>query len=142
MYSTVVFQVVSQKENPPNCFGMNHSNITFRCFKGFLKRLYTISLSFLPPLRIKIPNFLCGHRKGHSPFLTPIGSVYTLHFFITSAHTLLCPFIIMLRLVDHTLCLDQLYSCTVIMLSRPCTPVRHFVVTSAHTLLRPVCCLT
>ena len=34
----------------------------------------------------KIPNFLCGHHKGHSPFSTPIGSVYTLLFVVTSAH--------------------------------------------------------
>ena len=39
-------------------------------------------------------------------------------------------FILMLRLVDHTLCLDQLYSCTVIMLSSLCTPVWHFVDTT------------
>ena len=58
------------------------------------------------------------------------------------AHTLLGPSILMLRLVDQTLCFDQLYSCTVIMLSILCTPVRHFVVTSAHTLLGPVCSTT
>ena len=91
---------------------------------------------------LKIPNFLCGHRKGHSLFSTPIGSVYTLLFVVTSAQTLLVPFIHMLRLVDQTLCSDQLYSCTVIMLSSLYTPVQHFVVTSAHTLLDPVCCTT
>jgi hypothetical protein len=55
---------------------------------------------------IKNPNFLCGHRKGHSPSLTTIGSLYTLFFVVTSAHTLLGPFILLLRLVDHKLCLD------------------------------------
>jgi hypothetical protein len=90
----------------------------------------------------EIPNFLCGHRKGHSPFLTPKGSVYTLFFVVTSAHTLLGPFILMLRLVDQRVYLDKLYSCTVIMLSSLCTTVRHFVVTSAHNLLGPVCCKT
>jgi hypothetical protein len=90
----------------------------------------------------KNSKFLCGHRKGHSPFLTPIWSVYTLLLVFTSAHTLLGPFILMLRLVDRTLCLDQLYSCTIIMLSSLCTPVRYFVVTSAHTLLGPGCCTT
>jgi hypothetical protein len=44
--------------------------------------------------------------KGHSLFLTPIRSVYTLHFVFASAHTLFRPFILMLRPVDHTLCLD------------------------------------
>ena len=86
-------------------------------------------------LIIKIPNFLCGHRKDHSPFSTQIGSVYTLFCVVTSAHTLLGQFILMLRLVEHTLCLDQLYSVTDIMLSSLCTPVQHFVITSAHTLL-------
>ena len=66
--------------------------------------------------------------------------MYTLLFVVTSAHTLLGPFILMLRLVDQTLCLDQLYSCTLIMLSSLCTPVEHFVVTSENTLLGPVCC--
>ena len=92
--------------------------------------------------KLKNSKFLYGHRKGHSPFSTPIGSVYTLLFVVESADTLLGPFILMLRLVDQTLCLDQLYSCTVIMLSSLCTPVQHFVVTSAHTLLGPVCCTT
>ena len=72
-----------------------------------------------------------------SLFLSLIGSVYTFLFVVTSAHTLIGPFILMFRLLDQTLCLDQLYSCTVIMLSSLCTPVRHFVVTSAHTLLGP-----
>ena len=62
----------------------------------------------------KISKFLCGHRKGHSPFLTLLGSVYTYLCVVTSAHTLLGPFILILRLI---LCLDQLYSCTVILLS-------------------------
>ena len=57
----------------------------------------------------------------------PIGSMYSLLFVVMSAHTLLGPFILMLRPVDQTLCLDQLYSCTIIMLSSLCTPVRHFV---------------
>ena len=35
------------------------------------------------------------------------------------------------RLVEYTLCFDQLYSCPVIMLSSLCTPVGLFVVTSA-----------
>ena len=42
--------------------------------------------------------FLCGLRKGHSPFQTPIGSLYTFHF--------VYPFILMLRLMDHKLCFD------------------------------------
>jgi hypothetical protein len=54
-------------------------------------------------------------------------SAFILLFFVMSAHTLLGPFILMLMLVDHTLCLDQLYSSSVIMLSGLCTPVRHFV---------------
>jgi hypothetical protein len=33
--------------------------------------------------------FFCGHRKGHSPLTTPIGSVYTLLFVVTSADTCL-----------------------------------------------------
>ena len=79
--------------------------------------------------------------KATARFWPQLG-LCTLHFVGRSAHTLLGPFILMLRLVDHTLCFDQLYSCTVIMSSSLCTPVRHFVVNSAHTLLRPVCCLT
>ena len=47
----------------------------------------------------EIPNFLCGHRKGHSPFLTPKGSVYTLFFAVTSAHTLLGPFILIIIII-------------------------------------------
>ena len=42
-----------------------------------------------------------------------------------------------LRLADHTLCLDQLYGVTVVLVSSLCTHVPHFVVTSAHTLLGP-----
>jgi hypothetical protein len=64
------------------------------------------------------------------------------HQRVTSAHTLLVPFIHLLRLVDQTLGSDQLYGCTVIMLSSLCKPERHFVVTSAHPLLDPVCCTT
>jgi hypothetical protein len=59
-----------------------------------------------------IPNFLCGHRNGHSLFFTPKGSVYTLFIY------------------------------TVIMLSSLCTTKPHFVVTSAHTLFGQVCCTT
>ena len=69
--------------------------------------------------------------------MTPIGSVYTLFFVVTSAHTLLGPFILMLRLVDHTLCLDQLYGVTLVLLSSLCTHVPHLFVTRAHTLLGP-----
>ena len=39
--------------------------------------------------------------------------------------------------MSNTPCLDQLYGCTVILLSSLCTPVRHFVITRAHTLLGP-----
>ena len=89
-----------------------------------------------------IANCLCGHCKSPSSFSNTIGSVSTLLFVITSAHTLLGPVVLMLRLVDHTLCLDQLYSCTAIMLSSLCTPVRHFVVTSANNLFGLVCFTT
>jgi hypothetical protein len=68
----------------------------------------------------------------------PIWSVHTLFFLVTSAHTLLGPFIVLLKLMDQTLCLDQLYNCAVIKLSSLCTPVHHFVVSSSHTLLGPV----
>ena len=66
------------------------------------------------PSQLKNSKFLCGHRKGHSPHSTPLGSLYTLLFVVTSAHTLLGP--------------TSFYSYSVIMLS----------VTSAHTLLGPV----
>ena len=65
--------------------------------------------------------------------------MYTLLFVVTNAHTLLGPFILMLRLLDQALYLDQLYSCTVIMLSHLCRPVWHFAVMGAHTLLSPIC---
>ena len=70
---------------------------------------------------------------------TVIQSVYTCTaFVITSAHSLLGSVILMLRHVEYTICLDQLYGCTVILLSRLCKPLRNFVVTSAHTFLGPV----
>ena len=84
----------------------------------------------------KIPNFLCRLRKGHSPFLYP-NRVYVHFTFVgMSAHTLLGTFILMLRFVEYTLCLDQLYGVTVVLLSSLCTHVPHFVVT-IHTLLCP-----
>ena len=64
------------------------------------------------------PKFLCRHRKGHSLFLTPIGSVYTLFFVVMSAHTLLGPFILILRLVDQTLRLDQFDSCHYVIIDK------------------------
>ena len=36
------------------------------------------------------------------------------------------PEILMFRLMEYTLCLDQLYGCSVILLSGLCTPVWHF----------------
>ena len=57
---------------------------------------------------IKNSKFLCGHRKGHSPCLTPIWSLYTLLFVITSAHTLLGPFI---QLYSGNF-IQSLYTCT------------------------------
>ena len=68
----------------------------------------------------KIQNFLCGHSKGHSPFLYPIGSVYTLLFVVMSAHTLLgsvccTTWHYLHKLVVHTLYLVQLYCCTFIL---------------------------
>ena len=56
----------------------------------------------------------------------------------------LCTFYLLLHKCAHlawpiqTVYLDQLYSCTVVMLSSLCIPVRHLFVTSAHTLLGPV----
>jgi hypothetical protein len=49
--------------------------------------------------------------KATAHVLTPKGSGYTLLFVVMSAHTLLGPFILMLRLVDQTVYMDQLYSC-------------------------------
>ena len=57
---------------------------------------------------LKNSKFLCGHRKGHSPCLTPIWSLYTLLFVITSAHTLLGPFI---QLYSGNF-IQSLYTCT------------------------------
>ena len=88
---------------------------------------------------LKNAKFLCGHLKGHSPLFTPVGSLHTLFFVVTSAHILLGPFTLMLRLLDQALYLDELYSCTVIMLSHLCRPVWHFAVMGAHTLLSPIC---
>jgi hypothetical protein len=48
-------------------------------------------------MKIKNSKFLCRHRKGHSPFSTPIVSVYTLLLVVQSAHTLFAPFILMFR---------------------------------------------
>ena len=45
----------------------------------------------------------------------------------------------MLRILDQSLYFDQLYSCTVIMLSHLCRLVWHFAVMGAHTLLSPIC---
>jgi hypothetical protein len=59
--------------------------------------------------------------KGQVPDYQ-IWFVYTLLF----EYTLLGPFILMLMLVDQTLCLDQLYSCTVMIVSSLCTPVHYF----------------
>ena len=59
-------------------------------------------------LKYKNSKFLCGYRKGHSPCLTPIGSLYTLLFVITSAHTLLGPFI---QLYSGNF-IQSLYTCT------------------------------
>ena len=69
------------------------------------------------PSQLKNSKFLCGHRKGHSPHSTPLGSLYTLLFVVTSAHTLLGPV--------------SLYSYSVIMLSG----LWLFIVTSAGFLL-------
>ena len=65
----------------------------------------------------KKSKFLCGHRKGHSPCLTLIGSVYTLRFIVSSAHTLLGPFILMLMLGSFV----QQYSHNVIQSVNNCT---------------------
>jgi hypothetical protein len=91
------------------------------------------------------PDKPVGQNKSHQVNAgeDKLGLICTnLHFVVTSTRTLYGPFILMSRLVDNTLCLDQLYSCTVIMLSSLCTPVRHFVVTSAHTLIGLICCTT
>ena len=97
------------------------------------------------PSQLKNSKFLCGHRKGHSPHSTPMGSLYTLLFVVTSAHTLLGPTslysysVIMLSVTSaHTLLGPaSLYSYSVIMLSG----LWLFIVTSACTLLGPVCCV-
>ena len=57
-----------------------------------------------------------------------------MHFVVRRACTLLGPFIIMLSLEDHTLCLEQLYSCIVKLLSCLCTHAWHFIVATVHTL--------
>ena len=72
--------------------------------------------------KVQIP--FCGHRKGHSPHSTPIGSLYSLLFVVKSVHTLFGP--------------ACLYSYSVIMVSG----LWLFIVTSAHTLLGPVGCTT
>ena len=56
----------------------------------------------------KNSKFLCGHRKGHTPCLTPIWSLYTLLFVITNAHNLLGPFI---QLYSGNF-IQSLYTCT------------------------------
>ena len=70
---------------------------------------------------LKNSKFLCGHRKGHSPIVF----VY-MHLVIRG----------------HILCLDQLHSCIVIMLSDLYFTVWRFSVTNTHTLLSLVCCTT
>jgi hypothetical protein len=72
---------------------------------------------------------------------TLLGSAVQLYCYqvcVISAHTLLGPVILMLRVVKNTLCLDQLYGCTVILLSSLSTLVWHFVIFSAHNLIGPV----
>ena len=54
------------------------------------------------------------------------------------ARTLLDPFLIMLTLEDHTLCLEQLYSQIVIKSVYTC--MAFYCYYSTHTLLGPVCC--
>ena len=83
---------------------------------------------------MKNSKFLCGRRKGHGPFTTPLRSLY-MHIAVMSAHTLLGPFISMLSLEDHTHCFIQLCSSSVIMSLSLCTPVLYgILLLIVHTL--------
>ena len=62
-------------------------------------------------LNKKIPNCLCGHRKSHSPLLTPIGSVFTLLFVVTSANSVYLHYI-PVSVHSGTLYTTALYNCT------------------------------
>ena len=81
----------------------------------------------------KISKFLCGHRKGHSPFFTPVGSMY-MHFVVIRAHTLLGPFLVML--ISCTAAQSNFYQDCV----HACMAFNCYY--STHTLLGPVCCTT
>ena len=67
---------------------LGHDNQRFN-LQSSISDVRTISLEKMKisDKNYKNSKFLCGHRKGHSPFSTPIGSVCTLLFVVTSAHT-------------------------------------------------------
>ena len=112
-------------------------------FNGGCLLIKLINISALPFCNKKYQiHFRTPQRP--QPVFNPQQGLYKVYFLLSRVNTLCFAdsLILILRLVDQTICLDQLYSCTIIMLSSLCTPVQNFVVTSAHNLLGPVCVTT